>query len=303
MTNTKEARIETSTVCNYSCVFCPHSSPDFTRKKQIMNMDLFKDIISKLPKQINTITLSGMGEVCTDPGTIDKIKYCKEKGYTVNMLSNGSLLTSIMLHQIVEAGLDSLRLSIHAIDPIKYENITGATTNEYINAINTVDILSGFRNGMELIVTCDMIEVDEDIIKNIRNWFEKKVDLLEIWKTHNWSDWGNYRKGSTHKTTCGRPFNGPLQIQVDGTINMCCFDYDGKLTIGDLKTQTVDEVFSGEEYKNILSFHSGEFDYEPLLCEYCDQLYEIDESVVIYNSKYNSKERIGKVSTTYQEME
>ena len=51
--------------------------------------------------------------------------------------------------------------------------------------------------------------------------------------------------------TCGRPFNGPLQVQVDGTVNMCCFDYNGKLLLEDLNAQSLAEIFNSVAYKKI----------------------------------------------------
>jgi len=301
MTNTKEARIETSTVCNYNCVFCPHNI--MTRKKEIMSMELFKDIISKLPKQITTITLSGMGEAFMDKGIFDKIKYCKSLGYTVNVLSNGSKITNINIDELVNSGLDSIRISIHSVNPYKYKMITKANDNEIYYALASPILIAMKRKTpIKIIITTDMIEEDEEEVKNIRKKYENIVDTIEIWKVHNWSSWKDYRKGKKSKTTCGRPFNGPLQIQVDGTINMCCFDYDGKLLLGDLKSQSIEEIFESDMYKTIVDFHKGKNNNSNLLCNKCDQLYEKDDSIVIYNNKFG-KERIGKLSTTYEDVE
>ena len=37
--NTHEVRIETSTLCNAACVFCPWPTDGFTRKKEVMSYD------------------------------------------------------------------------------------------------------------------------------------------------------------------------------------------------------------------------------------------------------------------------
>ncbi|RLD64016.1 MAG: hypothetical protein DRJ01_02095 [Bacteroidetes bacterium] len=302
MTNTNEARIENCTFCNYNCSFCAHNSNYFHRGIEIMSDYLFNKIVDKLPEQITTITISGMGEPFMDKNIIQKIEYAKSLGYIVNVLSNGGVLDDYMLDQLMFSGLDSLRLSIHAVDETKYKEITKAKTFEFNNAMNVVDYLYENKTKIELIVTCDMVENDPDTIKDIRNKFESKVDLLEIWKVHNWVDTFNYRKGQVKKQTCGRPFNGPLQIQVDGTMNMCCFDYNGELELGDLKEQSVESVFEGIRYKQIKSYHNGDNDI-PMLCDNCDQRYEEDPSVVIYNSRFKSGNRLGRLSTTYINME
>ena len=295
MTTTNEARIESSTKCNYRCTFCPHSS--LTRNREIMSFELFEEIINKLPEEIDTITLSGLGEMFLDPNIFDKIKYLKDRDYKVLALTNGSVFTDEKIEKLNDSGIDSLRISIHGLDYVEYKEITGASMTKYSNMNN---LLENRSRDIYTIITVDMIEADEDRVKSFVDLYSRKVDLLEIWKVHNWTSWANYRTGERSKLTCGRPFNGPLQIQVDGTINMCCFDYDGQLTIGDLKTQTIEEIFNSDEYNMIKAFHSGE-EVSGLLCENCDQLFERDDSVLIYNSKFD-KSRNGTLSTTYKEL-
>ena len=69
----------------------------------------------------------------------------------------------------------------------------------------------------------------------MQGWIDEwkdKVELIEAWRPHNWVDGRSYRDTREVKQikTCGRPEKGPLQIQVDGTINMCCFDFNKDLT-------------------------------------------------------------------------
>ena len=301
MTSTKEARIETTTLCNYSCSFCPLNTDSFKREHETMSMKLFEQIVNKLPPQIEVVTLSGMGEGFMDRSLIEKILFTKDKGYVVNILTNGSMVNQDRVMQLINSKVDSIRISVHAGDIDKYREITRASVGSYYNAVTMIDLLYFIPNNIDVIVTVDMVEEDKEEVKLLRGMFENKVDLLEIWKVHNWVDWKDYRSGERRKATCGRPFNGPLQIQVDGTVNMCCFDYNGELLLGDLKTQNIEEVFESEVYEMIADFHRG-WKNEDLLCNKCDQLYEKDESILIYNSKYG-KERIGTLSTTYEEME
>ena len=299
MTNTNEARIETSTVCNYSCSFCPHS--DLARPVTLMDIDLFKRIIDNLPYQIDTVTLSGLGEMFLHLRIFDMIAYAKKKGYTVNALTNASMFTPDRTTQLIHSGIDSIRISIHAASFDKYSKITG--TSSQTSFLNKEYLIDALRDTpIQVIVTMDVTDYNADEVDAVIHKYEHRVDLLEIWKVHNWGKWGKYRQGEKAKMTCGRPFNGPLQIQVDGTVNMCCFDYDGKLLLGDLTKQKLTEVFDSKMFHTIQAFHNGADVNEDLLCKHCDQLYAKDESILIYNSKYGG-ERIGTLSTTYKKME
>lgn len=296
MTTTKEARIEISTFCNYSCVFCPHGS-DFKRQKQIMPNGLFFDIIDKLKKipQINIITLSGMGEIFTDRNILDKIKYCKDNGYIVNLLTNGSFLTPQIVDELFKLKVDSIRVSLHTLDKEQYKQITGANLD---NVEFILDYIYKTKTFTKLIVSCDIIDINKSNVQHLIDTYSELADL-EIWKPHNWINWAEYRQGEKKEKTCGRPFNGPLQIQIDGTINMCCFDYNGELEIGDFKTQTIDEIFNSNMYLKIKNFHEG--NNEDILCSKCDQLYEKSGDILIYSNK-NTKDRIYKTSSSYENM-
>lgn len=301
MTTSQEARIEISTYCNYDCEFCPYGD-DFYRKKEIMSNEMFDDILEKISKfsQINTITLSGLGEIFFDKNILYKISKIKSKGYRLNILTNGSLLDMKMIDNILLSGVDSIRISVHTTNPNQYKKIT--KSNHHSHVLDMIQYIQNhpLKKNIDLIISADIIDINENNINNLIMKFSS-VDLLEIWKPHNWILYKNYRQGKKSKITCGRPFKGPIQVQVDGTINMCCFDYNGKLLIGDLKTQSLEEIYSSKEYLHIKNCHeSGDMD--DLLCKHCDQLYDSDTSIVIYNSKFDAKDRITKTSSNYEDM-
>jgi MoaA/NifB/PqqE/SkfB family radical SAM enzyme len=302
MTTTNEVRIETSTLCNYKCKFCPHHTKSFTRKKEIMSFDFFKEIIDKVKKQapeISYLTISGFGESTLDKGIIDKIKYATSLGYHVFLLTNGSNLTIDYVNELFFLNVD-IRISLHTIIPEEYEAITG--NKNLKSVIDIIDYMIAHPNKTNITITADVIEDNE---KNIDKLIKKYKDdvLLEVWKPHNWANWGTYRDYSLNrKKTCGRPKNGPLQIQVDGTVNMCCFDFNGELLLGDLKTQSLEEIFQGDMFNKILEHHEkGTIDQSTLLCSKCDQLAS-HTGTVLFNSKFLEEDRVEKVSSTHRKV-
>ena len=51
----------------------------------------------------------------------------------------------------------------------------------------------------------------------------------------------------------------------------CCFDYNADIVFGDLRTQSIKEIYESEEYRNFLDAHrKGDLDAYPL-CKNCDQ--------------------------------
>lgn len=308
MTNTNEARIETSTVCNYKCKMCPHSTPSFTRKKEIMSNTMFKSIIDKLKKEapeITDITISGFGEAFIDKKLINKIKYAKNQGYKVHVLTNGSFLTEEIINDLFKLKIADLRISLHTTKIRSYFQVTGqykTTVNDILNLIHYA--IEKKPLNTNIIITADIIDENREDVKDLIEYFKDESVTLEIWEPHNWVNWKDYRKGKIIKKTCGRPFNGPLQIQIDGTINMCCFDYNGELLLGNFLNQTLEKIFNSEPYLKIKKHHEeGIVEGSGLLCEKCDQLIDPGKDIVIYNNKFTKEKRIGKTSTNYRSVE
>lgn len=308
MTNTREARIEISTKCNHKCSFCPLNNEGFCRKMTTMGNSLYVRILNKLEKEasyIEDLTISGMGEPTLDKDYIKKIEIAKNRGYNTYLLSNGSNFKENDVDHIIKNNiLDSIRFSLHSLNKNHYREITGSDDLEEV--VYNIDLFlekkAFYNSNMKIIISADIMEEYVEDVSELVSTYKNRVDLLEIWRPHNWINWGSYRKGEKKKSTCGRPLNGPLQIQVDGTINMCCFDYNGDLLLGDFNKQTLNEIFNSEMYKRILDFHSGNYT-EDLICSKCDQLFEKDSNIMLYNSKFNIRERINKTSTNYGKLE
>jgi wyosine [tRNA(Phe)-imidazoG37] synthetase (radical SAM superfamily) len=302
-----ELRLEVTTKCNYNCIICPREK--LTRKKETMSFELFRYIFDKInseTSQYDTLTFPGLGEPLLDETLDDKITYAKKHGYTVLMLTNGSLLTVDRFKRLEDIGLDSIRVSIYGDSPESYNAIHGTKNTDSFQKIKeNLTEISRIKNKTSLLITYNVVDGYND--SELESWIEywkDKVDLLEVWRPHNWVDGRVYRVIQEEKLkTCGRPWKTPLQIQVDGTVNMCCFDFNGKLLLGDLKTQALDKIFESSMFKKILKHHTtGRFGGSRLICENCDQRNLDKSEVMIYNSMYDINERVKQVSTTYKDI-
>lgn len=265
-----------------------------------MSLRKFEKILDRIKGHgYKTLTFSGMGEPLIDPSIDLKINASHVSGYRTILLTNGYLLTPQALAEFIHMGLDSVRISFYGMDRYTYHKM------HRIDAFNRVmeNVQNAIASDIEVIITLNVVPEVND--REVDIWKEtfKDADLLEVWRPHNWSYGKKLRKVQGLKTlTCGRPFHGPLQVQVDGTIVMCCFDYDGILEIGDLKKQTLEEIFSSRPYTEISMRHEyGR--HQGTICENCDQRNADKFDVMIYSSRDEVQERVHKTSTTYEEMD
>ena len=302
--DSNELRFEVTTRCNYNCIICPREK--LTRKKETMSFALFKMLFDKINRETsryNTLTFPGMGEPLLDKSLDKKIEYAKKRDFKVLILTNASLLGISRFKELESLGVDSIRVSFYGNTPQSYRNIHRVKDIGLFRKIrDTLAEICKIRNTTQILFTYNVVQDNND--SHVDSWikyWQDKADLLEVWRPHNWVDGKSYRKIQRKKLkTCGRPFKTPLQVQVDGTINMCCFDFDGKLLLGDLKTQTLREIFQSPMFKKILKCHTtGDFKNSRLICENCDQRNSDKSDVMVYNSKFDIKERVKSVSTTY----
>lgn len=299
-----EIRFETTTRCNYNCIICPRDK--LIRKIDTMSFERFKNIFDKViaeTSQYDTVTFSGLGESLLDPTLDGKIKYVRSHGFDVLILSNASTLTVERFKVLEDMGVKSIRISFYGMSPEVYSAVHGISNLNLFSKVkrNLVEI-ARIRRTTEILLTYNIVDGINSLETD--SWIEfwkDRVDLVEVWIPHNWVDGRSYRAIQHKKlNTCGRPWTTPLQIQVDGTVNMCCFDFNGKLLLGDLNTHTLEEIFSSESFNKILHCHeTGNFAESNLICKNCDQRNKVKSDVMIYNSKFDINERVSKISTTY----
>jgi len=305
-----DMRFEITTKCNYKCVICPRER--MTRKIETMSLELFKQLFDKIiseTDQYDTLSFPGMGEPLLDETLDKKIEYAKKKkkALAILILTNGSLLSPKRFKKLEAMGVTSVRVSFYGNNPDSYSQVHGVKGKNLFYKVksNLLEIVKNKKTA-KLLLTFNAVDGSNDgVVEDWVGFWKAKADLLEVWRPHNWVDGRNYRKIQEKKlSTCGRPFKGPLQVQVDGTVNMCCFDFDGKLTLGDLKAESLKQIFSSQLYKRIVECHTkGIFKGSNLICENCDQRNADKSEAAIYNSKFDIKERVHMTSTTYKKVD
>jgi len=282
----KECRIELINSCNYKCDFCPVHEQ--TRVKEFMTPELYSDIITIFAKDYKQITLSGMGEPTLHPNFYECVRDAKAKGFKIIVLTNLSTMDIELFSKLDSVGLDW----IHASWYEKEEQ------EKHLNEIFKIE-----NRTTKIKLTYTPVNPGQYDTVTFINKFEGKADILEVWKPHNWGDSFNYRKLDEQINTCGRPQKGAdlLQIQVDGTIVMCCYSWDNQLALGNIKDMTITEIFKSEAYRKILSAHQTGLFPDEMLCKNCDQRNAHKEGISVYTST-GLRKRENKTSTIYDEL-
>jgi sulfatase maturation enzyme AslB (radical SAM superfamily) len=268
-----------------------------TRKKCTMPNGHFDYLVDQAKELgADTISIFGYGEPLLDQGVVNKVAYCTRKGLKTFITTNGSLLNTNMATWLLEAGLDKIRLSVHGMFD-DYERVhIGLKFYSVMRNIQNFIAKNNTRFGHQCTTALSVIPMGGESVEYIREVWEDAFDELEIWKPHNWTDGRHYRYATKErKKTCGRPSKGPIQINADGKMMVCCFDFDAKMTVGDTYKNTIEEILKGREFGLIRKCHDDGLLSE-LPCSTCDQLF-VGDNPLLY-SNVDETCSTGKTSST-----
>lgn len=280
--------IETTNICPANCIMCPRE--EFTAKLGIMNINLFKKIIDDcVTYNTKIIDLCGFGEAFSDSLLFERCKYVKEKlpDSKIYISTNAFLMNEKYFENIVKY-IDILKLSIFGMSKESYRKLHKLSYDKCFS--NIKNFLLYKKNKPYIIgLFIKMGENTHEMFNWIDYW-EPLLDEVYVWTPHNWIDYINYRiVDKSNQLSCGRPFK-TIYIHIDGTVSVCCLDINKRLTIGNIKNQTIKEILESDKLKEIQEKHKNN-NFSNLICSNCDQTnYNPDN--LVYSSNKNRK--VGK---------
>jgi radical SAM protein with 4Fe4S-binding SPASM domain len=271
--------IGTTNLCNAACIMCPHSR---LKKIGTMNMKLYKKIIDNCYKLgIKMITLSFFGEPFLDKTIIEKIKYAKSKRMNVGFYSNASLLNEKLAKEIIEAKLDGITISFDGYSKETYEKIRKNLKFEITkkNVLGLIKIRNKLdkKNPRINLVLVELEENKKEIGNFYKEWKEK-VDSINIINMRNWAN-DIQKEGTKESFHFNRKIKRKpcaliwMKMVVDwnGDVVLCCDDWNHSTILGNLKKQSIEEIWKGEKLRKIREAHiKGEF-HKVSLCSACNK--------------------------------
>lgn len=115
--------LETTNRCNLLCTTCPRTFEDLEPPAD-MSWELFTSIVDQFPK-IARVVLHGVGEPMMVRELPRMIRYLKDRGIYVLFNTNGTLLTRRRGRELVDSGLDELRVSLDAAEQQSFVLVRG----------------------------------------------------------------------------------------------------------------------------------------------------------------------------------
>jgi sulfatase maturation enzyme AslB (radical SAM superfamily) len=298
-----EVRYEVTDHCNATCIMCPRDKHEHGREHGIMDQAKYERSIDEVAALgAKKVVLTGFGEPMLDKRLEQKIAYAKSKGLSTYFITNASALTPVRSQKLLNAGLDEMRVSFYGMRPETYNAVMQGLDFERTKKGVLEFLRLRDEMGKKTRVQMSYLELKENASDTgaFREFWEPRVNAIEIWKPHNFGDGRDYRTrlDDSAKTSCGRPENGPLQIQWNGEVIPCCYDYNNQIILGNAFETPVLELLNGPKYRLLRYAHRmkkfGMFPY----CDQCDQLLPHADALVYTNRHNLPAEEAVKLSNT-----
>lgn len=136
--------------CNLRCIGCPYHTPLKSHNPSAadFSFDVFQRLCDEL-RELGTssLVLQGTGEPFLHPDLFRMIQTAKSKGFEVILLTNGTFLNRDMCTQLLESGVDTLKVSLWATSPQEFEeNYPGIPKSMFAKILDGLNVLSDLKS-------------------------------------------------------------------------------------------------------------------------------------------------------------
>lgn len=262
----KIVSLEMMTRCNQKCYFCPVSIAP--REDYEMPESLFERILEDLGhyrSSIEGVFLQSYNEPSLDRRFVEHCRAIHDAGLPVAVLSNASGLTPAKVDALIaDSPLRYICINLSTLDRQRYIEERGA---DHLNVVlKNLDYLKDkpLAAQMNLAVLGRGDEVHRADFEAIRERFDGsrfEVQFHTVMDRAGWLDVGTKPEDRMRPLAgCDNIGSRPIQhlhVTPRGECIFCCEDYDENYVIGDLTTQSIDEVLSGPELSKLRRWTYG----------------------------------------------
>jgi hypothetical protein len=266
-------QIETNLACNAKCPFCPYVHME--RGPKVMEDWIWRKIVDETRGWGVTYRPFLINEPLSEKRLFEVIAYIKQdETARVEINTNGGLLDERRAKALLASGIDVVRFSIDGFSRATYEKARVGVdydkvvinTNRFIELRNA----GGYKTFIE--VRCiDMPENKHEQAAYVEYW-QSRADQVILTPLYAWP-WSGQEKPVLKP--CLKILD-EMFFYTDGTSPLCCWDEAGRGVVGDVKTQSVLDIWNGPEMHAMRTLlDRGRRDLITL-CSRCDAYKDIE---------------------------
>ena len=267
-------QIEPTSICNYRCVFCYQTDNKFNKRSDgymgHMKLETFKLMIDQAEGNIEFISLASRGEPLLCPDFKEMLSYTRDKFYNLKINTNASLLDEKMSHAILESGVKTLVFSADAADSTLYSKlrVNGKLENILKNIKKFQEIRTKKYSKSKIITRVSGVKVNNQ--QNLNAMEKYWGDLVDQVAFVDYMPWENVyeSKYSGVQTPCSDLWRR-MFVWWDGKVNPCDVDYKSKLSVGNIKNNSIPELWKSDNYNKLRQRHESKLRNNTSPCNRC----------------------------------
>ena len=294
----QEILIETVSACNLRCIGCPQALESYRETKwkpTFMDFDLYVSIL-KQTKELWPPLNCGLyhtGEITLMPtemfdrytGAAKRILTDSDSWDSIGFYTNGLLMGPEKRKIIIGNGINWVRLSFDGGTRESYEKVRVGSSFDtvYYNAIALAEEVEASGRNIRLEVIFVPYTENEDTIEAFNRLWRFTGWRAQTGGAMNYAGMmteaveprrhkAQFEARRRHSVPCPRVFE-QFSVLVDGRVSLCSADPAGNCILGDLREQTIGEIWNGLPRKMALRHHldsEGKRGAGMVPCDACD---------------------------------
>ena len=270
-------QVETTSVCNLRCVFCPYDA--MTRARHHMDIDRFRELLNrKENRHLSEIALHHFGEPFLQANFAEFVKFASDLGISTVVSSNMTRLSPKMAHDVLAAGLSRLIVSIDAAEPETYEKlrVRGKLEDVEANLHRLLAVKNELKSDIFIQVQFIATPENHDEVEAFESrWLaEPGIDQVVIRRERTHAGQvirhDEYDSRDEARQPCRYLWESVVVTQ-DGTVVPCCKDFDARVPLGNAFDESLEEIWNGPKMQNLRQAHvDGRFE-DNELCSNCSE--------------------------------
>ncbi len=247
----KRIYMEITNVCNLACSFCPGTS----RSKRFMSEAEFRTLASKLKNHTRYLYLHVMGEPLLHPGLEDILSAAGEMGFRVCLTTNGTLLSQQQDKLLHAPCLHKVSVSLHSFEGNDRKDDLAAFLDgvlDFCRRAASSDVICALRlwneggenrrNGEIESRLSARFGTDVSSLPRDPNGNRKLGENVYLESAERF-DWPDTAAEDRHTQFC-HALRQQIAVLCDGTVVPCCLDGEGRIPLGNLFKQELDDILA-----------------------------------------------------------
>ncbi len=231
-----------------------------------MEVDLYRKVMDEIatysePVRSREIELFHFGESLLHPLIDEMVGYASALGLNVSLSVNAPYLTPPLAERLLRGRPARLIISLDGNDQESYQRIRGAAADYQkarTNLEQLLPVIQDARVDTDICIRIIRLHDNEAFIDTLRQEWESKGIPVEIRPFFPWTEKEMVALGHVEKYPPGMPCPFPWQylvVQWDGTVVPCCRDYNAVNALGNVKHNTLREIWEREASRTIREQH------------------------------------------------